>query len=476
MRRICLMIVTFLGIVAIAEAHTSIQPIVDGVSVNDMKMQRNGDYMVVDMTLDIKKLDVSGNRAVLITPRLVNSSDSTDFQSVGIYGRSRYYFYVRKGISMLTGKDELSFRASEKPDEILYHNIIPYADWMDGAKLLLYRRDWGCCNKMLAQQYGELDNYSEERAFFPKLVYLRPQPESVKSRSLQGSAFVDFPVDQIIIYPSYRYNIRELGKIQATIDSVRNDRDIQITSVWLKGHASPESPYIHNRDLAIGRTEALRIYIRRLYSFKDGIISTDYEPENWDGLRRYVEQSNLDHRAEILAMIDSDEDPDVKEWKIKSRYPDEYRFLLDNCYPALRNTDYRIEYVVRGYSDIVEIKNLIKTQPQKLSLNEFYIAAQEYEPGTEEFTEVFETAVRLFPNDPVANLNAANAAIRRNDNARAARYLERAGHSAEALYARGALAIRMKDYETAQKYLAQAKELGLTQAASTIDELSNKRH
>lgn len=472
MKKALYFLIILLGMCTVAEAQTGRQTIVDGVSVGDLKMERNGGYMVVDMTLDLKGLDVDGNRAVLLTPRLVNGNDSLDLQSVGVYGRRRYYFYVRNGESMLA-EDERSFKASEKPDDIAYHCIAPYGEWMNGAKLSLHRSDYGCCNTLLAEQDGELGRHVE--AFFPELVYVRPQAETVKSRSLEGSAFIDFPVDKTVIYPDYRRNTAELGKIQATIDSVRNDRDVTITQVWLKGYASPESPYAHNTELAIGRTEALKKYIQQLYKFEEGIIATDYEPEDWAGLRRYVEQTNLDHRTEILALIDSDMDPDAKEAKIKRSYPEEYRFLLQNCYPALRHTDYRIAYVIRSYSDVEEIKRLMRTQPQKLSLNEFYLAAQEYEPGTDEFTEVFETAVRMFPDDTVANLNAANAAMRRGDNTGAARYLERAGNSPEAVYARGSLAVRMKDYETARKYLNEAKALGLEQAGITLEELEKGR-
>jgi len=472
MKKIGYMIIALLGMCTMAEAQTGRQTIVDGVLVGDLKMERNGGYMVVDMTFDLKDLDVDGNRAVLLTPRLVNGNDSLDLQSVGIYGRRRYYFYVRNGESMLA-EDERSFKASEKPDDIAYHYIAPYADWMNGAKLSLHRSDYGCCSTLLAEQDGELGHHVE--AFFPELVYVRPQAETVKSRSLEGSAFIDFPVDKTVIYPDYRRNTAELGKIQATIDSVRNDRDVTITQVWLKGYASPESPYTHNTELAIGRTEALKKYIQQLYKFEEGIIVTDYEPEDWVGLRRYVEQTNLDHRTEILALIDSDMEPDAKEAKIKRSYPEEYRFLLQNCYPALRHTDYRIAYVIRSYSDVEEIKRLMRTQPQKLSLNEFYLAAQEYEPGTDEFTEVFETAVRMFPDDTVANLNAANAAMRRGDNTGAARYLERVGDSPEAVYARGSLAVRTKDYETARKYLNKAKTLGLEQAGITLEELEKGR-
>lgn len=465
---------TLFGMTGMSEAVAQdTKDILPGVSVENFNMNRNGKYLTVTMDIDLSELDVNSNRAVLLTPRLVNATDSIDLPSIGIYGHRRYYYYIRNGISTISGDTEKSFKASDKPELLGYDNHIPYEKWMDGATLKFHRSDWGCCQEILAEYEGLLGRHRE--AFFPELVFVQPKAEVMKSRSLSGSAYIDFPVDRTEIYPDYRRNTVELGKIQATIDSVRNDKDITITSVWLKGFASPESPYKHNTDLAIGRTAALKKHIGQLYHFADSIIRTDYEPEDWAGLRRYVERSNIDHRTEILAMIDSDMEPDAKEAKIKRTYPQEYRFMLQNFYPALRHTDYRIDYTIRTFSEADEIRRIMEERPQKLSLNEFYLVAGKYEPGTDEFTDVFETAVRMFPNDEVANLNAANAAIRRDDFATARRYLAKAGDTAEAVYARGALAVREKDYATARRYLSKAKEMGLEKAALTLKELDERQ-
>lgn len=473
-RKIYIMLAALSGIACIPEAGAQdAKNIIPGVSIENFSMEREGKYLNVEMDMDLEDLSVSSNRAVLLTPRLVNGTDSLNLPSVGIYGRRRYYYYIRNGKGNISGENERVYRAKDKPDSIAYSNLTEYTDWMDGATLKFRRSDWGCCHDMLAEYDGILGRHRE--AFFPELLFVQPKAEIEKVRSLSGSAYIDFPVDQTVIYPDYHNNTAELGKIAGTIDSVRTDKDITITSVWLKGYASPESPYRHNTDLAIGRTAALKSHIGQLFHFPDGIIDTDYEPENWDGLRRYVEKSNIDHREEILDMIDTDMDPDAKEAKIKRTFPEEYRFLLQHCYPYLRRTDYRIEYNIRIFNDVEEIKRVMAERPQKLSQNEFYLVAQEYEPGTPEFTDVFETAVRIFPNDTVANLNAANAAIRRDEFARAQRYLDKVGDSPEAMYARAALAIRKKDYDSALKYLDKAKDMGLEQAAKTLNELNERR-
>ena len=474
MKRTIFILATLLGIGNVLKTVAqNTKDITLGVSIKSFNINREGKYLTVKMNLDLNKLDVDANRAVLLPPRLVNGTDSLDLPAVGIYGRRRYYYYVRNGIGSISGESETIYRASSKPDSVAYNNLAEYEKWMDGAMLKFHRSDWGCCHEIVAEYEGILGRHRE--AFFPELIFVQPKAEIMKSRSLSGSAYIDFPVDQTVIYPDYRRNTTELGKIQATIDSVRNDKDVTITSVWLKGFASPESPYKHNTELAIGRTAALKKHIGQLYHFADSIIQTDYEPEDWAGLRRYVEQSNINYRAEILTLIDSDMEPDAKEAKIKRTYPNEYRFMLQNFYPALRHTDYRIDYNIRKFNKVEEIKRIMAEQPQKLSLNEFYLVAGKYEPGTDEFTDVFENAVRMFPNDEIANLNAANAAIRRDDFATARRYLDKAGDSAEAVYARGALAIREKDYDTARRYLGKAKEMGLEKATLTLKELDERQ-
>ena len=157
---------------------------------------------------------------------------------------------------------------------------------------------------------------------------------------------------------------------------------------------------------------------------------------------------------------------------LKSTYPDEYKFLVENCYPALRHSDYKIAYEIRQYDDIEEIKRIFADSPQKLSLNEFYRLAQIYEPGSDELNDVFETAVRMYPNDEVANLNAAISEMQHNDMTRAQRHLDKAGHSPEAIYARGLLAAHLKQYDKALELLRQAQELGIAEAQNAIEQIN----
>ena len=447
------------------------------VNIKDFRLELNDDkHLSVDIAIDLSELEVKPTQVVVLTPVIVNGEDSLALKSVGVYGRNRRIFYERNAENRPTLDRDINLAPSQLKDVVEYSTEIRFLEWMDGCRLELVRTDYGCCGTYEEVAEEELVERFPLQRFVPELIYLRPQREVVKTRALSGSAYIDFPVNKTAIYPNYRNNAAELNKIIGTIDSVKLDKDVTIKSIFIKGYASPESPYSNNTYLAKGRTEALTEYVEALYHFSQGFIKTDYEPEDWAGLERYVEASSLPHKREILEAIRSNREPDDKEWFIKSNWKEEYRHLLDNCYPALRHSDYTIEYEVRSYLEPEDIEKVLHTAPQNLSLEEFYILAQTYESGSDEFNELFETAVRMYPNDHVANLNAANAAIQRNDYRSASRYLDKAGDLPEAEYTRGVLEVYLENYDKAKSHFVRAHELGVPQAEGAVVEVSTNRN
>ena len=211
-------------------------------------------------------------------------------------------------------------------------------------------------------------------------------------------------------------------------------------------------------------------YVKGLYDFPEDTFITSYEPENWADLRVFVENSDLPTKEKIIALIDSDLEPDYKEFTIKTEYPDEYSYLLGVCYPALRKTDYLIEYSIDVYTDVEEIVRIFRTAPSKLSLNELYVASTQFEPGSEDFVKVFETAVQMYPNDPVANLNAANVAMADGNFRQADKYLDKAGDSPEATYARGIFYTATGSYNEAEAAFKAAKAAGIMEADDMLKE------
>ena len=429
-----------LAVIALGASFVARSQAVSGISVEGPQLLRSedGNRMTVSMDLRLGELELGRNRTAVFVPVLVNGSDSRALKPVSVYGRNRWYRAQRAGADMTD-----ALRYKDRPSLLSYSETVPYEDWMDGARLELRRQDYGCCDSPAGESAAVIGGYAAAPSpapYVPEFRYVRPQAQAVKTSSLSGRAFIDFRSGQSEIDPTYGRNAAELSKITSTIDSVRNDADITVTSIRIKGSASPEGKYASNERLAKGRTESLKNYVQRQYAFAGGLVKTEYVAEDWEGLREYVSGSSLPSKSELLEIIDDASlDPDTKDWRMKLRYPEEYKVLLEEAYPSLRYSDYRIEYTVRSYGDAAEIAEIFRTNPVKLSLEELFVLSQTLEAGSDAYAEVYETAVRLYPGDETANLNAANAAMQRGDLEKAARYLEKAGESAEAVYARSVL-------------------------------------
>lgn len=350
---------------------------------------------------------------------------------------------------------------------------VKYEDWMDLSEVHIDVDLCGCGN--LADQsrvpVGEFDN---RPAPPPLMTFVAPQAEAVKARDEKGSAFVDYVVNKTNILPDYRGNRKEIAKIVRTIDLVKNDPNVSITNINIHGYASPEGSYSNNTRLAEGRAASLKDYVKSLYVLPDNLFTSNATPEDWAGLRRLVEENNIDHKSEILGIIDSNMDYDAKDHEIRRQFPQTYAYMLKEWYPGLRHSDYTVSYVVRPFT-VDETKEMMKRNPKQVSLNEMFLVAQTYTPGSPEFNDVMDVAVRTYPEDETANLNAACAALNAKDWSQAARYLVKAGNSPEASHARGVLAMNQGDYDKAQTYLEQALKGGVAAAEENLKILERLR-
>ena len=416
-------------------------------------MAREGSSFNVGLNLNLDTIDVKSNRMVVLTPMVVAGADTVNLSSVGLLGRRRYFYYERNEKRYPEVFENENYRKSASPDTYSWNETMPFKKWMDGATLKLHKQVYGCCNDVIEDNIIDLRTFND---YHPVFKWIVPEAEMMKVRALEGSAYIDFVVSTTDIRPNYRDNHRELGKIIGTIDSLKADADITMDTIHIKGYASPESPYENNTRLAKGRTQALKDYVSQLYKFDEDFILTSYEPEDWEGLRKYVAASNINNKEALLEIIDCNLEPDPKEWKLKSTFPKEYKFLLESCYPALRHSDYRIVYKIKTYTNIEDLKRVFKEAPVKLSLREFFNLSTAYQPGTEEFSQVFEVAALVYPDNETANLNAANAAMGTNELEKAERYLNKAGNSPEAVYARGVLEALKQDYAKAKEHFAEA--------------------
>ena len=447
------------------------QVLQSGTVIRNAEISRHRDSVTVSMQMDVTDTRIKSGGSLILAPRLsgADGKGSAYVPPVELMGRKRRIYLQRNPETAYTS-DEM-YRVIEKKRKekqlVEYTVTVPYASWMEHSRLQIVEDLCGC-GKVESGNLNELAQV--DLSFRPRLAYVVPEAEPVKARELSGKAFLDFRVNRTEIDPSYRQNPVELKRILASIDTVKNDRDFTVTEITIKGYASPEGSYAVNKRLAEGRTEALKKYIVDRYGFDKSVIRVESEPENWQGLVEYVSASSLSDKEQILDFIENGpSNIDQKEKQMRTKFPASYSVLLNDCYPGLRRTDYRIDYVIRRFR-LEEAKALVKTAPQRLSLEEMFAVAQTYEPGSEDFNQVFDVAVRMYPDDETANINAANALLEQGRAEEALKYLDKVKDSSpEAANARGVAYILLKDYEKAGRYIGKALEGHLEEAAHNME-------
>ena len=460
------------------------------IGIEPVRLEQSGDFLYIDMNFILKDVKVRTAHGVDFIPQLVAPANTYNLPKVSVKGKDEYLAYERR-LSLMSAKEKRKHVApylvkksnKRTNDTIRYRYVLPYESWMADAKLNVQRDECGCGESTLMSVQPVIDQVTLERILSPYIVnphfaYVEPKIEVVKSREIQAECFLDFEVNKINIRPEYMNNPRELAKIRVMIDDLKLDPSIKVNRLDIIGYASPEGTLATNKRLSEGRAMALRDYLASRYDFPRNQYHIIFGGENWDGLIDALETLDMDYKNEMLDIIQDipiEKGRETKLMQLRGGVP--YRYLLKNVFPSLRVAICKVNYDIKNFN-VDEAKEVIKRRPQNLSLNEMFLVANTYPKGSQEFIDVFETAVRMYPDSEIANMNAATAALSRNDLISAERYLkkmESQEYWPEYNNARGILTLLKGDYELAEEYLNKARELGLDVATDNLEELAKKK-
>lgn len=449
------------------------------VTIDNVQTNVENKRVDVAFRLNLNNLKLKAEQQLILTPLLAADGDTTALQPIIINGRSQQIRMQRAGklnAKNTKGKQPIVvLRKNGTEQSISYSQSVERMRPVEADQLqVLAAQDLCGCGDLKNQDCTLITTIDNLDAWMPSLAFVKPAAEARKQRAEKGEAYLSFRVNKTDIVVDLFDNSRELAKITKTIDLVREDKNVQITGINIHGFASPDGPYANNERLARERAASLKNYVANLYPINAKLFSSNSTPEDWDGFRRKVQQSNLANKEEIIKISNSSLAPDDKDKRIRQLYPHDYAVIMSDIYPRLRHSDYTVSYTVRPFS-VEEAKQILKTRPQQLSLQEMFLVAQTMEPGSAEFNEVFDIAVRMFPDDPTANLNAACADLQRRDIASAEKHLQKADNSAAALNARGALAVMKKDYQLARQLFADAAAAGSEDAKANAKRIANAK-
>lgn len=410
---------------ALLTLSASAQQIMDGqAEVKNLSVTRNSGIVNIDMSVDISNLEVGGDETLVLTPAIVKGDKSVELPSIEVMGRRAWMYWRRNGEQTVTDNPlyaereaKCAERKAGQKQSVAYSTEIAFEPWMKSANVIIKEISQGCSD-LVALGDSPLQRILHD-PYLPKylLTFVEPAPEPVKVRDESHSAYINFKVDKYDILEDYKTNESELASIINSIEKVKHDTDLTITSIRIEGWASPEAPEDYNKRLSQNRANALSDYVAAKTNIERSHIEAVGCGEDWKGLRELVaaEQSLL-NRDKVLAIIDdSSLTLDQKDDKLEALIPlTIYQRLMNEMYPKLRRNDYRIVYNVRNFN-LEEARSLIDKDPRKLSLGEMYKVAGSYATGSADYNHVMEVAAATYPTQVAAAVNAAGVKLSKGD-------------------------------------------------------------
>ncbi|GAB6122678.1 OmpA family protein [Dysgonomonas termitidis] len=439
------------------------------IQVLTERFVRHGSRVSVSMDIVIPEgMNVGSNDMLILTPVLKSNENNMDYLNlppVAITGGLRNKIINRKnklgGDLPFDTQPEIILKRKNKTEQSINYGVsVPYKSWMDDALLAIETNVSGCanCSEPTDNQLIVQNILPKKDPELYKLTFIVPEVEPVKARNDRHTATFNYIVDRYELLRDYKNNSREFAQVDSVIGEIRDNKDLEITEFSIAGYASPEGGFEHNRKLAENRANSFANYLVTKFGIPRNKFTVDGIGEDWPGLRKAVAASALTDKQAILDIIDNVSNPDARDGRLLTLSGgDTYRILLNNYYPVLRRTEYSVAYVVRAFN-VEEARQIIKTNPKLLSLNEIYLVAESYSSDSKEFREVFDIAVRLYPESEIAIMNSAAADIESKNLDTAIERLKKIENKPQSWNNLGVAYILKGDVEKALKYFTKSAD------------------
>ena len=441
----------------------------------EIVVDKQKDVLNLKFQVDISLIELSSQRIIRLRPILKKGDvEQMQLDPIFIMGKIREKVMARNGYDLIT-KETVGYviRKNGKEQLIPCDISVPFEDWMYGCDLYFDEKIYGCAACELGDNRYLVAADIVPAQFIPsyELQYVTPKAEEIKVRSESFIAHLNFKVAKYDLLRDFQNNASVLDNVDKTVRNIRSDSNLKVQGMAVTGYASPEGNFNSNLTLSKNRSHAFVKYLIDTHFIPASQIKTDWNGEDWEGLKRSVAGSSLPEKDMVIRIIDNYPDVNARKRQIQSlNGGTTYRILLNEYYPPLRRIEYVFTYIARAF-DVEEAKEIIKTKPHHLSLNEMFLVAQTYEKGSKEFNNVFDTAARLFPDDPDANLNTAVQEINLGSIDRAISRLQRL-ETPEAWNNLGVAYINKGDYELAKQNFTKAANAGNEYGKKNLEQLT----
>ena len=359
----------------------------DNFTVNPNPLEVVGQNVPAQITARVPAKFFLQNAQVTVTPYLVyngteTASQSYAFQGEKVRGNAPVVSYEYGGTFNIPAKFEYKPEMSKSELELAFtvtqgnkQYVLPRVKVADGVIATAAMADAATVNPALATDaFQRIIN----EKYAADIMFLINQA-NIRANQLNTDAMVELRKEIINAAGADNKVIEELN---------------------IKSYASPDGGMAINERLAENRekntTSYLKDQLKKDKITEFGELTAQFTPEDWEGFQKLVSQSNIQDKDLILSVLSMYKDPEQREREIRN-LSNVFEQLADQILPQLRYSRITASINVIGKSD-AEISNLAATNPQALNVEELLYAAT-LTDDNEARMKIYDTAVRLFPND-----------------------------------------------------------------------------
>ena len=330
----------------------------------------------------------AGSRyAVWAMPRIGAASGDTLTLAPAVFrGKDNMRYVGRERHFASTRNDRMARRLQSSPrstmqrarGEVLMGDTVRYDVaiarsqrpwmWQNPITLDVRREKDGCCTtepmdaqQLAATRYvppfvprfapvqdntGRAGALEKDNPVLQHISQYRPYSKDRILRKERGALYVHFGLDKAELMHDFRDNAATLDRIVDITRQIMADSTSSVKKIQIIGLASVEGSIAHNERLAGQRAQALKRYIQQRVNTPDALYDVANGGEAWTELRSQIEDLQFEGRDELLRIIDTERDADVRERRMKTLMSGRpYAYLRDRVLADQRNSGYlRIYY------------------------------------------------------------------------------------------------------------------------------------
>ncbi|MGW8182283.1 MAG: hypothetical protein ACWGQW_26435, partial [bacterium] len=167
-------------------------------------------------------------------------------------------------------------------------------------------------------------------------------------------------------------------ELNETLKNTKENDRLDLKGIEISAYASPDGALDFNTRLAEKREVSANQYLNGQLKKADmevaeELLSLMATPEDWDGFKKLMEESNIQDKDMILRVLSMHSDPVVREQEIRNLSA-AFEEIKEKILPELRRSKFTVSMEHTGWSD-AELKDLWNSDRDTLVLEELLYTA-----------------------------------------------------------------------------------------------------